>query len=176
MTPAVFLDRDGTIMEEVHYCKDPAQVRLIPGALEALRRLKAAGFLLVIVTNQSGIARGLLTQSDYAAVDARLSELLGSGLIDSTYMCPDGPGSESKYRKPAPGMLHLAEKELGIDLARSWMVGDKESDLLAGMNAGTRTILVDTGHGRDESDEYAHFVATDLASAAEFILRGSGAS
>ncbi len=176
MTPAVFLDRDGTIMEEVHYCKDPADVRLIPGAREALIRLKAAGFALVIVTNQSGIARGLLTEEQYAAVDARLGALLGEGLIASTFMCPDAPDAPSEFRKPAPGMLFTAADELELDLERSWIIGDKESDILAGTRAGTRAILVRTGHGAGESGKFAHFVAADLASAADFILRGSGAT
>lgn len=163
-------------MEEVHYCKNPDDVRLIPGALDALHRLKKAGYSLVIITNQSGIARGLLTEADYTAVDARLSELLGSGLIASTYMCPDAPDAPSDFRKPAPGMLIKAAEELDLDLGRSWTVGDKESDLLAGIRAGTRAILVRTGHGSGESPEFAHFVAADLASAADFILRDSGAS
>jgi D-glycero-D-manno-heptose 1,7-bisphosphate phosphatase len=172
--PAIFLDRDGTIMEEVHYCKDPALVRLLPGAVEALRGLQAAGFALVMVTNQCGIARGLLTQKDFDAVQARLFELLGFSM--PVYMCPDGPDTQSTHRKPAPGMLLDAAKELGLDLSQSWMVGDKEADVQAGRAAGTRAILVRTGHGVTENGEFAHFVAADLASAAAIILGESGAS
>ena len=90
-TPAVFLDRDGTLMEDEDYCSDPAKVRIIPGVPEALRALKAAGFRLVIVTNQSGIGRGYYTLADYEAVQARFLSLLGEGLIDATYFCPEAP-------------------------------------------------------------------------------------
>ena len=173
--PAVFLDRDGTLMHEVNYCKDPALVRLLDGAVEALRLLKAAGFRLVIITNQSGIARGLLDESDFHAVQARLLELIGDGLIEATYMCPDGPGGESARRKPSPAMVLEAARDLRIDLARSWFVGDKDIDVQCGLNAGVRPILVRTGHGRDADPAGAHFVAKDIASAADFILSESGA-
>ena len=174
--PAVFLDRDGTLMHEVNYCRDPAEVRLFDGARDALRRLKAAGFTLVIVTNQSGIARGLLTEADFQNVQARLIELLGDGLIAATYMCPDGPAGESGRRKPSPAMVHEAVRDLGLDAARSWFVGDKAIDVQCGLAAGTRTGLVRTGHGGGEDAAGAHFVAKDIASAADFILSDSGAS
>ena len=174
--PAVFLDRDGTLMHEVNYCRDPADVRLLDGANEALRKLKAAGFTLVIITNQSGIARGLLTDADFEAVQARFFELLGPDLIKATYMCPDGPDSTSGRRKPAPGMLLEAARDLGLDLTRSWMVGDKAADVQCGLAAGARTVLVRTGHGAGEDAKGAHFVAKDIASAADFILSHSGAS
>jgi histidinol-phosphate phosphatase family protein len=177
--PAVFLDRDGTLMHEVNYCRDPADVRLFDGAREALRRLKDAGFVLVIITNQSGIARGLLTESDFQAVQARLLELLGDDLIAATYMCPDGPAGESGRRKPSPAMVHEAARDLGLDLARSWFVGDKDIDVQCGLAAGTRAVLVRTGHGHLVSAADAagaHFVAKDIASAADFILSDSGAS
>lgn len=174
--PAVFLDRDGTLMHEVHYCKDPALVRLVDGAVPALRRLKGAGFRLVIVTNQSGIGRGFFTVAEFEAVQARLFELLGDGLIDATYMCADGPAGESGRRKPSPVMLQEAARDLGLDLARSWFVGDRGSDVQCGLNAGTRSILVRTGYGDREDATGAHFVAKDIASAVEFILSESGAS
>lgn len=173
---AVFLDRDGTLMHEVHYCRDPALVRIIDGARESLERLKSAGFRLVVVTNQSGIARGILTLADYEAVQARFLELLGHGLVEATYMCADGPDGASERRKPAPGMLLEAARDLGLDLARSWMVGDKASDVHCGLAAGTRAVLVRTGHGGGEDAAGAHFIAKDIASAADFILRKSGAS
>ena len=163
-------------MHEVNYCRDPADVCLLGGAREALRRLKDAGFTLVIVTNQSGIARGLLTESDFEAVQARFFELLGPGLIEATYMCADGPDGASGRRKPAPGMLLEAARDLGLDLARSWMVGDKAADVQCGLAAGTRAMLVRTGHGAGEDAKGAHFVAKDIASAADFILSHSGAS
>ena len=174
--PAVFLDRDGTLMHEVNYCRDPADVRLVDGAREALGKLKAAGFVLVIITNQSGIARGLLTESDFQAVQARLLELLGGGLITATYMCPDGPAGESGRRKPSPAMVLEAARDLSLDLSRSWFVGDKDIDVQCGLAAGTRTVLVRTGHGGDADAAGAHFVAKDIASAADFILSHSGAS
>ena len=174
--PAVFLDRDGTLMHEVNYCRDPADVRLFEGAGDALRRLKNAGFVLVIITNQSGIARGLLTEADFHAVQARLVGLLGGDLIAATYMCPDGPAGESGRRKPSPAMVHEAARDLGLDLSRSWFIGDKDIDVQCGLAAGTRAVLVQTGHGRKADAAGAHFVAKDIASAADFILSDSGAS
>ena len=174
--PAVFLDRDGTLMHEVNYCRDPADVRLFDGACDALRRLKAAGFVLVIITNQSGIARRMLTEADFEKVQARLLELLGGNLIAATYMCPDGPAGESGRRKPSPAMVHEAARDLGLDLSRSWFVGDKAIDVQCGLAAGTRAVLVRTGHGAGEDAAGAHFVAKDIASAADFILSDSGAS
>jgi D-glycero-D-manno-heptose 1,7-bisphosphate phosphatase len=174
--PAVFLDRDGTLMQEVHYCKDPALVRLLPGAKDALHRLKSAGYRLVIITNQSGIARGIMTAADFAAVQARLLELLGPDLISASYMCPDGPDTESTRRKPAPGMVLDAARDLDLALGRSWFIGDKQIDVQCGLNAGVRPILVRTGHGQDADPAGAHFVAKDIASAADFILSESGAS
>jgi D-glycero-D-manno-heptose 1,7-bisphosphate phosphatase len=173
---AVFLDRDGTLMHEVHYCNDPALVRLIEGTQGALRRLKDAGFRLVIITNQSGIGREMMTVADFEAVQVRLLELLGPGLIDATYMCPDGPAGESGRRKPSPAMVLEAVRDLGLDATRSWFVGDKDIDVQCGLAAGTRAVLVRTGHGRDADAAGAHFVAKDIASAADFILSGSGAS
>ena len=163
-------------MHEVNYCRDPADVRLLDGAADAVRRLKAAGFRLVIVTNQSGIARGLLTEADFHAVQARLLELLGEGMIAATYMCPDGPAGESGRRKPSPAMVLEAARDLSLDLARSWFVGDKAIDVQCGLAAGTRAVLVRTGHGQGEKAAGAHFVAKDIASAADFILSDSGAS
>ena len=174
--PAIFLDRDGTLMQEVNYCKDPALVVLIPGAQAALRRLKAAGFRLVIITNQSGIGRGMLTVADFEAVQARLLELLGPGLLDATYLCPDGPAGESGRRKPSPAMVLEAVRDLSLDVARSWFIGDKAIDVQCGLAAGTRAVLVRTGHGCGEDAAGAHFVAKDIASAADFILSDSGAS
>lgn len=174
--PAVFLDRDGTLMHEVNYCRDPALVRLVDGAADALRRLKAAGFRLVIITNQSGIARGLLSEADFEAVQRRLLELLGPGLIDVTRMCPEHPDAAPIRRKPAPAMVLEAAADIGLDLSRSWFVGDKQIDVQCGINAGVRPILVRTGHGRDANPAGAHFVAKDIASAADFILSESGAS
>ncbi|MDB6175678.1 MAG: D-alpha,beta-D-heptose 1,7-bisphosphate phosphatase [Chthoniobacteraceae bacterium] len=170
-TPAVFLDRDGTLMEEVDYCRDPARVSLFAGVREALGRLKEAGFFTVIVSNQSGIGRGRITMQEYEAVHARLLELIGEELIDAAYFCPDKPGDESLRRKPAPGMLLEAAREHALDLSRSWMIGDKAIDMQCGRNAGVQPILVETGYGANEDASGAEFVAKDFATAADFILK-----
>ena len=176
LTPAIFIDRDGTIMEEADYCSHPDQVRVIPGAREALRSLKDAGYRLVIVTNQSGIGRGYYTVADYEAVQARLLALLGDGLIDATYFCAESPEAKSPRRKPSPEMVFEAARDLGLDLARSWFIGDKAIDVQCGHAAGTRAILVQTGHGHAADAGRAEFVAKDFASAAAFILRPADAS
>lgn len=163
-------------MEDANYCSRPEQVRLIEGASEALRALKGAGFRLVIVTNQSGIGRGYYTVADYEAVQARLFELLGAGLIDATYFSPEAPEARSPRRKPSPEMVFEAARDLGLDLARSWFIGDKAIDVQCGHAAGTRSILVRTGHGSGEDAGSAEFVAKDFSSAAAFILRPADAS
>ena len=150
---AVFLDRDGTIIEDAGYIGDPQQVRLIRDAADAIRRFRQAGCLVVIVSNQSGVARGFFDEAAMNKVHARVESLLaerGAG-VDRAYHCPylDGPEAtvvayrrDSDLRKPRPGMLLLAAKELDIDLSRSWMIGDSPTDVQAGMNAGCRTILL----------------------------------
>jgi D-glycero-D-manno-heptose 1,7-bisphosphate phosphatase len=168
--PAVFLDRDGTIMRDVDYCGDPAQVEVFPGAAGALGRLKAGGYKLVIVTNQSGIGRGYFSENDYRAVEWEFLRQLGEGLIDATYCCPDLPDGNSARRKPAPGMIFEAQRDHCLDLARSYFVGDKKSDIECGRNAGVRTILVQTGYGAHEMNGQADWIARDLAHAAEIIL------
>ena len=150
MNCAVFFDRDGTLMEEVHYCADPALVKVYPGVSEALAKLKAAGFHIFVVTNQSGIGRGLMTVDQYRAVQAEFLRQIGPGLVDASYFCPDPPGVPSTRRKPEPGMLLEAAAEYAIDLPHSWTVGDKAIDVECGRRAGTRTILVATGYGADQ--------------------------
>jgi D-glycero-D-manno-heptose 1,7-bisphosphate phosphatase len=166
---AVFFDRDGTLMEEVHYCADPALVRVFPGVPEALRRLKSTGFALFIVTNQSGIGRGLFTEEQYHAVQNEFLRQLGPGLIDRTYFCPDVPGAAGPRRKPAPGMLLEAAADYAIDLAQSWMVGDKSADVECGRRAGARTILVLTGYGLQHQSSAPDFICQDAAEAAARI-------
>jgi D-glycero-D-manno-heptose 1,7-bisphosphate phosphatase len=168
--PAVFLDRDGTIMRDVDYCGDPARVEVFTGATDALRRLKANAYKLIIVTNQSGIARGHFGENDYRAVEKEFLRQLGEGLIDATYYCPDPPDTNSPRRKPAPGMIFEAQRDHCLDLARSYFVGDKTSDIGCGRNAGVRTILVQTGYGAREIDCRADWIARDLAHATEIIL------
>ncbi len=169
-SPAVFVDRDGTIMEDADYCSDPKQVQIFPGIPEALRRLKSNGFKLIIITNQSGIGRGLFTIEQYRAVEREVLRQLGDGLIDATYFCPDLPGQHSSCRKPAPGMILQAAREHRIDLSRSFLIGDKEIDVECGRNAGVRTIRVQTGFGRDLTGSIADWVTPDFANAANVIL------
>ena len=182
LRPAVFLDRDGTIMEDVPYLSDPARVRLLPGACGALRRLHEAGYSCVLVTNQSGIGRGLFAEERLAPIHAELArQLAAEGVaLDGTYYCPEAPASDDPLvldhpdRKPGPGMLVRAARELGLDLAESWMVGDKASDVLAGVNAGCLgAVLVRTGQGARDERAYpalAGLRADDLAAAADLIL------
>lgn len=170
LSPAVFVDRDGTIMEDCDYCSDPKDVKIFPNVQEALLRLKSKGFKLIIITNQSGIGRGLLTVEQYRAVEAEVVRQLGGDLIDATYFCPDVPGQHSSCRKPAPGMILQAEREHGIDLLRAFFIGDKEIDVECGRNAGVRTIRVQTGFQHDMEASAADWVAKDLAAAAEIIL------
>jgi D-glycero-D-manno-heptose 1,7-bisphosphate phosphatase len=169
-SPAVFVDRDGTIMENVDYCSDPKQVRIFPRVREALRRLKSNGFKLIIITNQSGIGRRFFTIEQYRAVEAEVLRQLGSGLVDATYFCPDVPGQQPSCRKPAPGMILQATQEHRIDLSRSFFIGDKEIDAECGRNAGVRTIRVQTGFQRDTTGSIADWVASDFADAATIIL------
>jgi D-glycero-D-manno-heptose 1,7-bisphosphate phosphatase len=169
MTRAVFFDRDGTLMEEVHYCADPRLVKLYSGVPEALRRLKDAGFRTIVVTNQSGIGRGLLTEAQYHAVQAEFLRQAGPELIDATYYCPDAPGTPSPRRKPAPGMLLEAAAEFEIDLAASYFIGDKRADIECGLRAGTKTILVLTGYGPTQTSEPT-FRAKNITEAVDFIL------
>jgi D-glycero-D-manno-heptose 1,7-bisphosphate phosphatase len=165
LSPAVFLDRDGTIIRDTHYINDPARVELLPGVEAALHRLKAAGFRIVVITNQSGFARGLVTPAQYDAVQARMIELAGPDTIDATYMCPDfGP-----RRKPSPEMILEAARDLGLDPSRSYMIGDKASDILCGKNAGTETVFIRTGQALDAPCE-PDFIAANMAEAAEWIL------
>ena len=179
--PAVFLDRDGTILVEKEYLADPAQVELVDGAADGLRRLRDAGYALVVVTNQSGIARGLYGEREYRAVDDRMRELLADEgvAIDAAYHCPHHPefSGPCDCRKPAAGMFEQAIRELGLDPARSWLVGDRLRDLEPGPKIGARgVILVRTGYGADEEGGAAGDVrvAADLAEAAVLILAGGG--
>jgi D-glycero-D-manno-heptose 1,7-bisphosphate phosphatase len=144
-------------------------VKAYPGAGEALRRIRAAGFRTFIVTNQSGIGRGLITEAQYRAVQDELLRQIGPGLIDDAYFCADLPGAPSLRRKPAPGMVLEAAAEHGLDLSRSFFVGDKSSDIECGRRAGTRTILALTGYGADQ-DCAPDFTARDLADAADIVL------
>jgi len=168
-TRAVFLDRDGTLMEEVEYCDDPARVRVYPGAPEALRKIKEAGWRTFIVTNQSGIGRGWMTEAQYRAVQEELLRQLGAGAIDAVYFCPDPPETPSTRRKPAPGMVWEAAAAYDVDLPHSFFIGDKSTDIECGRRAGSRTILVLTGYGAQQRCS-PDFTAQDLTEAVAFAL------
>jgi len=179
LRPAVFLDRDGTLIEEVGFLADPEGVALIPGAVEALTLLRDAGFVLVVVTNQSGIARGLYGVDDYESVAGRLDELLAvHGLrLDATRFCPHHPdiSGDCSCRKPATGMHREAAETLGLDSTRSFFVGDRVTDLLPALELGGEGILVRTGYGaREERDLPETFqAADDLLEAARWVLANS---
>jgi formyltetrahydrofolate-dependent phosphoribosylglycinamide formyltransferase len=143
---AVFLDRDGTIVEDLGYLRDPAQVRLLPGAAGAIRRLNAGGFLTIVVTNQSGIARGLLSAEDYFRTERRLDQLLeeSGARIEGHYFCPHLPEvtGACECRKPGTLLYRQAAERFGIDLSRSWWIGDRERDVLPAEAFGGRSILL----------------------------------
>lgn len=168
--PAVFLDRDGTLMRDVDYCGDPGEVEVFPEAAGALRRLKQNGYMLIVITNQSGIGRGYFTEAEYRAVEQEFVRQLGDGLIDASYHTPDLPTSNSIRRKPGPGMILEAQRDHRLDLRRSFMIGDKATDIGCGRNAGVRTILVQTGYGAGEANSGADWIARDITHAAEIIL------
>lgn len=174
----MFLDRDGTLNVERNYLSDPAQLELLPGVPAALKRLQDAGFRLFIVTNQSGIGRGYYTEADLHRVNARLLELLAPHGVrfEKIYFAPEAPEQPGRGRKPSPQFLFDARDEFGLDLARSYMVGDKLADLECGWNAGVkRSILVRTGYGaevekHDPAELARAVVLDDLPAVAEWIL------
>ena len=178
MRRAVFLDRDGTIIEERNYLSRPEEVVVFPGAAAALKRIQDAGFLLFIVSNQSGVGRGYFTLADVERVNRRLvSELEAAGArIEKIYIAPEAPGTPSRGRKPSPQFLFDARDEFGLDLGRSYVIGDKRIDLECGWNAGVEhSILVRTGYGGAlERDGKATLngvvIVDDLPGAATWIL------
>jgi len=176
LPPAVFLDRDGTLIEEVDFLRDPAHVVLLPGTAPGLRAFRNAGYRLVIASNQSGIARGLFGEADYRAVHARLTELLArEGIrLDGAYHCPHHPDftGPCDCRKPAAGLFRRAAAELGLDLARSIFIGDRLRDVAAARELGGTAILVETGYGALEAATAPPWVrrAADLAAAARLVL------
>ena len=179
---AVFLDKDGTLIEDVPYNVDPKKIVLAPGAVEGLTALHESGYSLVIVSNQSGVARGLFPEPALREVERTLRRMLAEfGVpLAGFYYCPHHPdGTVASQaiicpcRKPAPGLLRRAADELGIELARSWMVGDILDDIEAGRRAGCRTVLIDNGNETEwhgGKHRRPHYVAADLSEAARLIL------
>ena len=171
---AVFLDRDGTLIEDMGYLKNPDGVRLLPGCGVALAALQRNGFLLVLVSNQSGIGRGWLTRDEVERVHERVVSLLAEhgARFDAVYYCPHGPEEGCACRKPAPGMLLQAARELEIDLRTSFLVGDKPSDIEAGHRAGCRTVLlgVDPKFPPTVFRVRPHYTARDWQEVLQYIL------
>jgi D-glycero-D-manno-heptose 1,7-bisphosphate phosphatase len=177
---AVFLDRDGTILEEVGYLNHLSRFQLLDGAASAIRRLNLAAIPVIVVTNQSGVARGFFPDEMVQRVHERMTrELASAGAhVDGIYYCPHGSNDECICRKPRTGMLERAAREHGLDLKGSWMVGDKYEDVALGHAAGCLTVLVMTGYGRGEYEwnrgawpRRPEFVVEDLQQAADVFLR-----
>jgi D-glycero-D-manno-heptose 1,7-bisphosphate phosphatase len=181
--PAVFLDRDGTINEEMGYINHLSRFALLPQAIPAIRRLNAAGLKVVVVTNQSGAARGYFPASLVEEIHALLQKILAAGgaHLDGIYACLHGPADGCACRKPLPTLIKQAARDLDLDLARSYLVGDRYKDIETAANAGVKGILVLTGYGRGEYDclrgapgvQPVH-VANDLLEAVEWILKRLG--
>jgi D-glycero-D-manno-heptose 1,7-bisphosphate phosphatase len=191
MTPAVFLDRDGTLIEDADYLRRLDQILLFPWTIDALRLLNRAGFRTVVVTNQSAVARGFVTEEfvreTHAALDALVT--VGGARIDGYYFCPHHPEAAieryrtaCRCRKPGPGMIEQATADLGLDLSRSWMVGNRWLDVETGTSAGTKSILVQPdvaaglqtgGHGLQTREHRADAILNNLMEAVGWILRAS---
>jgi D-glycero-D-manno-heptose 1,7-bisphosphate phosphatase len=178
--PAVFLDRDGTINEEMGYINDLSRLRILPGVAEALKLLKSHGFKLIVISNQSGPARGYFPKELVFETNELLQKRLKkkSVSIDDFFICFHHPEENCSCRKPKPGLILKALKKYSIDLERSYLIGDKIIDIETAKNAGIKGILVLTGYGKGELKYVApqkgiapYFVAKDLKSAAEFIIK-----
>lgn len=180
MRPAVFLDRDGTVIKHVHYIRDPADVRVLPGAAAGLRRIRELGYATVIITNQSAVGRGLMTAAQLDVVHAEMVRQLNleGAVIDDWRFCSTVPAGgdrtviEDPRRKPGPGMLLESARELSLDMSRSWMIGDMISDVLAGRNAGCRGCVMIRSAGNtafDASHDAIDYVVRDLIEAATAI-------
>ena len=172
---AVFLDRDGVIIKEKEFVIDIDRLEFIPRSIDALRRLPAE-FLKIIISNQSGVGRGYFNLEQVESFNSALIELLKKKgvLIDKIYYCPHRPEDNCECRKPASGLFNRADRQFGIDFSRSWVIGDKSTDILAGKNIGAKTILVRTGYaGREPGAQEAEadYTAGDLFEAVEIIRK-----
>jgi len=174
----VILDRDGTLIVDKNYLSDPDGVELLPGAAEALRRIRDQGFGVVVVTNQSGVGRGYFGMGAVERVNRRIGEMLAedAGIIEGFYVCPHAPEAGCACRKPKTGLIEQAAQELGFDPAQSYVIGDKAADVEMAHNAGAMGILVTTGYGAQALEAggvRADFVAAGLAEAAAWIAEQS---
>lgn len=170
--PAIFLDRDGTLIEEVNYLSRVEDLRLFPSTFTAVKSLKDHGFHIIVVTNQSGIGRGIFDERSMHAVHEQIQTEL-NGMIDRFYFCPHLPCDGCLCRKPGLGMVNAAMADLEIDLSASWFIGDKKIDVEAGQNAGMRTALVLTGYGQSHEnllEVEPDIISSDLGTAAEDII------
>lgn len=175
MNKAVFLDRDGTIARDVPYCSRPEDFKLLPGAADGIRLLNQHGFKAVVVTNQSGIARGYFTEETLARIhDKMYRDLAKSGAhVDATYYCPHHPDENCECRKPKAKMLLQAAADLNIDLGKSYVIGDKDMDIEIGKNAGCKTILIAEENKEGETDKQVpcpDYVASSISDAAQWII------
>ncbi|MHC4745182.1 MAG: D-glycero-alpha-D-manno-heptose-1,7-bisphosphate 7-phosphatase, partial [Planctomycetota bacterium] len=182
---AIFLDRDDTLIDDPGYLSDPDQVRLLSGAARALVQFKAMGYKLVVVTNQSAVARGIITEETLSEIHDRLENLLAkeNAFLDAIYYCPYHPeGSVAKFRRPSndrkpnPGMLLKAAKDLDIDLGKSWMIGNGSDDVEAGLRAGCKTILIDLPSRQNQAkpgDPTPHFRAVNITEALNIVKKNN---
>ena len=173
MARAVFLDRDGTVIEDVGYLQSPSEIKFLPGAIEAIKKLNNHGFKVIVITNQSGIARKMLSEKDFKMITGEIDRLLAkSGAkIDATYHCPHHPKQSEpcECRKPSPGMILKAAKEHNLDLKSSFMVGDKDLDVECGQRAGTKSIRLISEYEM-KKDLAPDHIAKDLPQAVEWIM------
>ena len=185
MMRTVFLDRDGTINEEMGYINHLSRFRLLPGSAEAIARLNQAGLKVVVATNQSGVARKYFPAPLIGQVHDLMLELLAQqgARLDAIYVCQHAPDEDCSCRKPRPGLLHQAAQELHLDLSRSYVVGDRYNDIHLAAKVGAKGILVLTGYGRGELENYQgerlvepDYIAADLLDAAAWILQDLAAS
>lgn len=172
---AIFLDRDGTLIEEVNFLSRVEDLRLFPYTIEVLRLLKENGYLTLVVTNQSGIARGIYDEAAMNSIHEAIQQR-SEDLIDAFYFCPHMPDADCECRKPRLGMIEQAQDDFEIDMENSWLIGDKVLDIETGFAAGIGTALVRTGYGtkaEPELDRKPDIIADDLLSAVQEILDGS---
>jgi histidinol-phosphate phosphatase family protein len=179
LNKAVFLDRDGTICEEVNYLTNPAQLKILPRVGEAIKLLNESGFKVIVVTNQSAIARGFMTEEDLKMIHKKMLRELSKekAYIDAVYYCPHHPGDNCECRKPRAALLMKAVNELGVSLHDSYVVGDKQSDIALSSHIKCKSVLVLTGYGSNELQTIEQWIvkpthiAADLYDAVRWILR-----